>query len=61
MPVETAGEQITLRPLRRARPLTKEYGVWVFHTRQILTASATDEVLQQIREERDAVNLGEGS
>jgi AbrB family looped-hinge helix DNA binding protein len=56
--MESAGEQITLRPVRGTGPLTKEHGVWVFHTGQPLSASATDEMLQQIREERDLANLG---
>jgi AbrB family looped-hinge helix DNA binding protein len=56
--MESAGEQITLRPVRGTGPLTKEQGVWVFHTGQPLPASATDEVLRQLREERDLVNLG---
>jgi AbrB family looped-hinge helix DNA binding protein len=56
--MEAAGEQITLRPVRGTGPLTKEQGVWVFHTGQNLTASETDEMLQQIREERDIANLG---
>jgi len=55
--MESAGEQITLRPVRGAGPLAKEHGVWVFHTGQSLSASATDEMLQQIREERDVANL----
>ena len=58
--MDTAGEQITLRPVRGTGPLTKEHGVWVFHAGQPLTASATDEMLQQIREERDLANLGKG-
>jgi AbrB family looped-hinge helix DNA binding protein len=58
--VESAGEQITLRPVRGTGPLTKEHGVWVFHSGQPLHASATDEMLQQIREERDLSNLGKG-
>ena len=57
--MENAGEQITLRPVRGTGPLTKEHGVWVFRTSQPLPASATDEMLQQIREERDLSNLGE--
>jgi AbrB family looped-hinge helix DNA binding protein len=57
--VESAGEQITLRPVRGTGPLTKERGVWVFHTGQSLPASATDEMLRKIREERDLANLGE--
>ncbi|HEX3747093.1 MAG TPA: AbrB/MazE/SpoVT family DNA-binding domain-containing protein [Bryobacteraceae bacterium] len=58
--MESAVEQITLRPVRGAGPLTKEEGVWVFHAGQPLPASATDEMLQQIREERDLANLGRG-
>ena len=56
--MERAGEQITLRPVRGTGPLRKEHGVWVFHTGQPLSASATDEMLQQIHEERDLANLG---
>jgi AbrB family looped-hinge helix DNA binding protein len=58
--LERAGEQITLRPVRGTGPLTKEHGVWVFHSGQPLSASATDEMLHQIREERDMENLGKG-
>ena len=56
--MESAGEQITLRPLRGTGPLTKEHGVWVFHNGQPLAASTTDEMLRLIREERDLANLG---
>ncbi|MBL8236727.1 MAG: AbrB/MazE/SpoVT family DNA-binding domain-containing protein [Bryobacterales bacterium] len=56
--VESTGEQITLRPVRGSGPLTKEHGVWVFYTGQPLSAFATDEMLAQIREERDLANLG---
>ena len=56
--MESVGEQITLRPVRGTGPLTKEHGVWVFHSGQPLPASATDEMLQLIREERDLANLG---
>jgi AbrB family looped-hinge helix DNA binding protein len=58
--MKSAGGQITLRPVRGTGPLTKEQGVWVFRTGQPLPASATDEMLQQLREERDMVNLGKG-
>ena len=57
--MDTEGEQITLRPVRGTGPLTKEHGVWVFYTGQPLPGSATDEMLQQIRQERDLANLGE--
>ncbi|HTR35025.1 MAG TPA: AbrB/MazE/SpoVT family DNA-binding domain-containing protein [Bryobacteraceae bacterium] len=56
--MEHTGEQITLRPVRGTGPLTKEHGVWVFRSGEPLPASATDELLQQIREERDMANLG---
>lgn len=58
--IERIGEQITLRPVRGTGPLTKEHGVWVFHSDEPLSASATDDTLRRIREERDAGNLGNG-
>jgi len=57
--VESAGEQITLRPVRGTGALAKEHGVWVFRIGKPLPASVTDELLQRIREERDLANLGE--
>jgi AbrB family looped-hinge helix DNA binding protein len=56
--LESAGEEITLRPVRGTGPLTQEHGVWVFHTGQPIAASATEEMLRQIREDRDQANLG---
>jgi AbrB family looped-hinge helix DNA binding protein len=56
--MESSGERIVLRPVRGTGPLTKEQGVWVFRTGQPLQASATDDMLDQLREERDSVNLG---
>jgi AbrB family looped-hinge helix DNA binding protein len=58
--MEHAGEEITLRPVRGTGPLTKEHGIWVFHTGQPLPVSATDEMLHEIRKERDLANLGKG-
>ena len=58
--MERAGEQITLRPVRGTGPLVKDHGVWVFHSDEPLPASVTDDMLQQIREERDLANLGKG-
>ena len=58
--MESAGEQITLRPVRGTGPLSKEHGVWVFHSGHPLPASATDEMLKRLREERDMANLGKG-
>jgi len=55
--LESSGDNITLRPIRAVTPLTKEQGVWVFRTGQPLAATVTDEVLRQIREDRDQQNL----
>ena len=55
--MESTGEQITLRPVRGTGPLIKEHGVWVFYTGHPIPAHATDDLLQQIRDERDLVNL----
>jgi len=58
--MESAGEQITLRPVLGTGPLAQEHGVWVFRDGQRLFTSATNEMLQQIRAERDLANLGNG-
>jgi AbrB family looped-hinge helix DNA binding protein len=58
--MENVGEKITLRPVRGTGPLSKEHGVWVFHTGQPLPTSSTGKMLLQIREERDMANLGKG-
>ena len=54
--LESQGEQIMLRPVRGAAPLQKERGIWVYRTGRPLTATATDQTLRQIREERDQEN-----
>jgi AbrB family looped-hinge helix DNA binding protein len=58
--LESGGEQITLRPARGTGPMLNEHGIWVLHTGEPLPASATDDLLRQIREERDLSNLGDG-
>ena len=58
--LESGGEQVTLRPARGVGPLRNEHGIWVLHTGEPLPASATDDLLRQIREERDLANLGDG-
>jgi AbrB family looped-hinge helix DNA binding protein len=55
--LESAGEKITLRPVRASAPLTKEKGVWVFRTGQPLGAAVTDSVLRELREDRDRQNV----
>jgi len=55
--LERVGEGITLRPVRGRTPLAKEKGVWVFRAGQPLAACVTDDLLDQIREQRDKQNL----
>ena len=59
--ITTVGEHITLRPVRGTGPLAKEHGVWVFRTGKPLPASITDDLLEQIRQERDKANLGKSA
>jgi AbrB family looped-hinge helix DNA binding protein len=56
--LESVGEQMTLRPVRGTGPLTEEQGVWVFRTGHPLSATTTDDIIRQLREERDLANLG---
>ena len=56
--IESAGDRMTLRPVRGTGPLIKEKGVWVFYAGQPLPASETDEMLTRIRSDRDRANLG---
>lgn len=55
---ESEGERVTLRPRRAGSPLRKEHGVWVFRGGKKISASATDEVLSRLREERDRGHRG---
>ena len=56
--LESEGERIMLRPVRGTMPLQKEDGIWVFRLGEPLPVSATDAVLEDLREERDRKNTG---
>jgi len=58
--LEAAGQSITLRPARGGVQLGKEKGVWVFRVGRPLDSSATTNVLNQVRGDRDQRNLGAG-
>ena len=55
--LEYEGEHVTLRPKRAGSPLRKEHGVWVFRGGKKISASTTDSLLTQLRQERDRGNL----
>ncbi len=57
--MESAGERITLRPVRGTGPLMKEHGVWVFRSGHPLSAALTDGLRERIRVERDLANLSD--
>jgi AbrB family looped-hinge helix DNA binding protein len=58
MQLKTEGEGVMLRPIRTASPLRRERGVWIFNGGRKISAAATDEVLRDIREQRDRDNRG---
>jgi AbrB family looped-hinge helix DNA binding protein len=59
--VESSGEEITLRPARGNAKLRKKHGVWVFRAGEPLTQAMVDKTARQVREEREAENLGKDS
>ncbi len=58
--IESNGEAIALRTVPENQSLTKEHSVWVLYTGDPLPASATDETIRQLRNERDLANRGNG-
>ncbi len=57
--LDSAGDRITLRPLRASGALVKEHGVWVIGSGEPITGEQTDAILRSIREERDMSNFGD--
>ena len=57
--LESDGERVTLRPVRSTSALRKEQGIWVFRSGRKLTAGETDQVLENLRGERDQLNRGQ--
>jgi AbrB family looped-hinge helix DNA binding protein len=51
--LESDGERVTLRPVRSVSALRKEQGIWVFRSGRKLSAEETDQVLENLRQERD--------
>jgi AbrB family looped-hinge helix DNA binding protein len=51
--LESDGERVTLRPVRSASALRKEQGIWVFRSGRKLSAEETDQMLENLRQERD--------
>ena len=58
--IESKGDLIVLRPARELTRMVEKHGIWIFDTGEPIPTSLTDEVLQQIRDERDLSNSGLG-
>jgi AbrB family looped-hinge helix DNA binding protein len=56
--LESLDDRLTLRPLRGTAQLRKKHGVWVFRSGEPLSAATVQETLEQVRRERDDLNLG---
>jgi AbrB family looped-hinge helix DNA binding protein len=57
--VESAGEEITLRPSRGQAQLRKKNGVWVYRAGEPLSEAVVKKTVRQVRHERETQNLGE--
>jgi len=55
---ESRDEGIVLKPVHQELSLRKKHGIWVAYGAGPISAEMTDSVLQSIRDERDAQNLG---
>jgi AbrB family looped-hinge helix DNA binding protein len=56
--LESSQEQIILRPLRGTMPLRKKKGIWVFRTGEPLSSETVNQVMKEVRQERERSNLG---
>src|SRR5437660_12773289 len=56
--LESSEDRIVLRPRRGGAGLDKKQGIWAFSTGEPISAEATDEVLRQLRRERELSFLG---
>ncbi len=56
--IESAGETLTLRPMRGSAPLTKKNGIWVYRTGEPISQEEVEDTLRRVRSERDEENLG---
>ena len=56
--LESSEDRIVLRPRRGGVGLHQKQGIWVFSPGEPISAEATDEVLRQIRRERELSFIG---
>jgi AbrB family looped-hinge helix DNA binding protein len=51
--LQSAGEQITIRPVRQTMPLRREHGIWVYRSGKPLPPGVVEETLRALRRERE--------
>jgi AbrB family looped-hinge helix DNA binding protein len=56
--LESSEDRIVLRPRRGGAGLHQKQGIWVFSTGEPISAEVTDEILQQMRRERELGFVG---
>ncbi len=56
--LESSEDRIVLRPRRGESGMHKKQGIWVFNTGEPISAEATDDLLRQIRRDRELSFLG---
>src|SRR3984885_9342647 len=57
--LESSEDRIVLRPRRGGVGLHQKQGIWVFSVGESIPAGATDELLRQIRRERELTFMGD--
>ena len=57
--VESAGNEIILRPAGNTGQMRRERGVWVFHSSEPLTPEMVEKTAREVRDERDRRIRGE--
>jgi AbrB family looped-hinge helix DNA binding protein len=56
--LESSEQQIVLRPVRGSGPLRKKHGIWVFRSGEPLSTKTVNDVMKDVRRDRDRHNLG---
>ncbi len=57
--LECEGERLTLQPVHAGTPLQKERGIWVFHGGKPLSLDEANQLVRDVRAQRDRQNAGE--
>ena len=56
--IEAADDAIVLRPARGNGHMTKEHGIWVFHSGHPISANTVNRTIRRVRREREKKIVG---